>query len=66
VSVQVALPVDGGSAQVLRVTLPEPGVAAGLVVGGVVKATGLTFMSGEKGGRVWQMFRATALTEVKK
>jgi len=32
------------------------GLRPGLVVGGVVKATGLTFMSGEKGGRVWQMF----------
>jgi hypothetical protein len=66
VSVQVALPVDGGSAQVLRVTVPEPGVPAELVVGGVVKATGLTYLSGEKGGRSWQMFRAMALTEVKK
>ena len=66
VSVQLALPVEGGSAQVLRVTLPEPGVPAGLVVGGTVKATGLVFLSGEKGGRVWQMFRAAAISEVKK
>jgi hypothetical protein len=66
VSVQLALPVEGGSAQVLRVTLPEPGVPAGLVVGGTVRATGLVFLSGEKGGRVWQMFRAAAISEVKK
>jgi hypothetical protein len=36
------------------------------VVGGTVKATGLVFLSGEKGGRVWQMFRAVASSEVKK
>jgi len=66
VSVQFALAVEGGSAQALRVTLPEPGVPAGLAVGGTVRAAGLVLLSGEKDGRVWQMFPAAAISEVKK
>jgi hypothetical protein len=34
-------------------------------MGQQVKATGLTFVTGEKDGRSWHMFRATALTAVK-
>lgn len=63
--VSLALPVDGGAPQVLRVSVPQPGVPAGLSMGSMVKATGLLFMTGEKNGRTWQMFRAQALAAVK-
>jgi hypothetical protein len=59
------LPVDGGAPQVLRVAVPQPGVPDGLTMGSMVKATGLVFLTGEKNGRTWQMFRASAVTAVK-
>jgi len=61
----VALPTDTGTPQVLRVSIPAPGVPDGLVMGAMVKATGLTFLTGEKNGRTWQIFRANALTTTK-
>jgi hypothetical protein len=57
----LALPTDNGAPQVLRVSIPAPGVPDGLAMGQMVKATGLTFLTGEKNGRTWQIFRATAL-----
>jgi hypothetical protein len=63
--ISLALPVDGGAPQVLRVTVPTPGVPDGLAMGSTVKATGLVFLTGEKNGRTWQMFRARVLTAVK-
>ncbi len=61
----VALPSENGAPQVLRVSIPAPGVPDGLGMGQMVKATGLTFLTGEKNGRTWQIFRATALTPSK-
>jgi len=63
--VSVALPGDTGTPQILRVSIPAPGVPDGLVMGVMVKATGLTFLTGEKNGRTWQIFRANALTTTK-
>ncbi len=63
--VAVALSVDGGTPQVLRVSVPQPGVPKDLSMGQLVKATGLTLISGEKNGRAWNLFRANALTSVK-
>jgi hypothetical protein len=63
--ISLALPVDGGGPQVLRVAVPAPGIPDGLVMGSLVKATGLVFLTGEKNGRTWQMFRARAVTAVK-
>jgi hypothetical protein len=34
-------------------------------MGQMVKATGLTFLTGEKNGRTWQIFRAIAITPSK-
>jgi hypothetical protein len=65
VEVAVALTVDGGTPQVLRVSVPAPGVPKDLAIGHLVKATGLTLVTGEKNGRSWQIFRASALTAVK-
>jgi hypothetical protein len=65
VEVPVALTVDGGQPQVLRISLPEPGVLKGLAVGQMVRASELVFVSGEKNGRTWQIFRAASLTAVK-
>jgi len=65
VEVPLALTVEGGQPQVLRVSLPQPGVPKDLVVGQAVRASGLTFVAGEKNGRAWQIFRASALTVVK-
>jgi hypothetical protein len=65
VEVPVALTVDGGQPQVLRISLPEPGVPKGLAVGQMVRASELMFVSGEKNGRTWQIFRAASLTAVK-
>ncbi|WP_306828791.1 SCO3933 family regulatory protein [Catenuloplanes nepalensis] len=64
VEVAVALTMDGGTPQVLRVSVPEPGVPKSLAMGQLVKATGLTLISGEKNGRSWNLFRANALTTV--
>jgi hypothetical protein len=61
----VALPTDFGAPQVLRVSIPAPGIPDGLAMGAMVKATGLTFLTGEKNGRTWQIFRAAALTPSK-
>ncbi|MBT8228236.1 MAG: hypothetical protein HKP61_01725 [Dactylosporangium sp.] len=65
VEVPLALTVDGGQPQVLRVSLPQPGVPKDLGVGQVVRASGLTFVTGETNGRAWQIFRAVSLTVVK-
>ena len=65
VEVAVALTVDGGTPQVLRISVPQPGVPKDLAIGHLVKATGLTLVTGEKNGRAWQIFRASALTAVK-
>ena len=61
----LALPSGTGAPQVLRVSIPAPGVPDGLGMGQMVKVTGLTFLTGEKNGRTWQIFRATALTPSK-
>lgn len=63
--ISLALPMNGGSAQVLRVTVPQLGMPDGLAMGSLVKATGLVFLTGEKNGRTWQMFRVSAVTAVK-
>lgn len=63
--VSLALPTDHGAPQILRVSIPAPGVPEGLAMGAMVKATGLTFLTGEKNGRTWQIFRANALTTTK-
>lgn len=65
VEVPLALTVEGGQPQVLRVSVPQPAVPKDLAVGQMVKASGLTFVTGEKNGRAWQIFRASALTAVK-
>ncbi|WP_028567813.1 hypothetical protein [Salinispora tropica] len=65
VEVPLALMVEGGQPQVLRVSVPQSSVPKDLAVGQMVKASGLTFVAGEKNGRAWQIFRASALTAVK-
>lgn len=65
VEVAVSLTSDTGVPQVLRVSVPTPGVPKDLGMGQVVKATGLTLIAGETKGRAWQMFKASALTPVK-
>ncbi|HEY7223863.1 MAG TPA: hypothetical protein VH561_09780 [Micromonosporaceae bacterium] len=65
VEVPVCLTSDEGRPQMLRVQLPASGVPQGLAAGQMVKVTGLTVRFGEKDGRPWQMFRATAMTAVK-
>lgn len=65
VEVSVSLTSDTGTPQVLRVSVPAPGVPKDLAMGHLVKATGLTLIAGEKNGRAWQMFRASALTPMK-
>ncbi|MEO3781639.1 hypothetical protein ABGB16_33705 [Micromonospora sp. B11E3] len=66
VEVPLALTVEGGQQpQLLRVSVPQPAVPKDLAVGQMVKASGLTFVTGEKNGRAWQIFRASALTAVK-
>lgn len=61
----VAVPTDGGPPTVLRVTVPQPGIPDGLVMGALVKASGLVFLTGEKNGRTWQMARAASVAAVK-
>ncbi|WP_430791333.1 hypothetical protein [Actinoplanes sp. G11-F43] len=65
VEVPVALTLEGGQPQVLRVSVPQPAVPKDLAVGQMVRASGLMFVSGEKNGRTWQIFRASALTAVR-
>lgn len=65
VEVAVSLTSDTGGPQVLRVSVPQPGVPKDLAMGHLVKATGLTLIAGETRGRAWQMFKASALTPVK-
>ena len=61
----MSLSSDTGGPQVLRVSVPQPGVPRDLTMGQLVKATGWTLIAGETNGRAWQMFRATALTLAK-
>jgi hypothetical protein len=63
--VSLALPTDSGAPQILRVSVPQPGVPDGLTMGSMVKATALTFLTGEKNGRTWQIFRAATITPSK-
>jgi hypothetical protein len=65
VEVTVALTVEGGQPQVLRVSVPQPGAPKDLAIGQVVRPSGLTLVAGEKNGRAWQIFRATSLAGVK-
>jgi hypothetical protein len=65
VEVPLALTLEGGQPQVLRVSVPQPGVPKDLAVGQMVRASGLTFLTGETNGRSWQIFRASGLTAVK-
>jgi hypothetical protein len=65
VDVPVALTVEGGQPQVLRISVPQPNVPKDLAVGQMVRASGLTYVAGEKNGRAWQIFRASALTAVR-
>jgi hypothetical protein len=65
VEVPVCMTTDEGRPQMLRVQLPASGVPQGLTPGQMVKVTGLTVRFGEKDGRPWQMFRATAIAAVK-
>lgn len=64
VEVSVAL-TDASGPQVLRISVPQPGMPKDITTGHLVKATGLTLIAGEKNGRAWQIFRASALTAVK-
>jgi hypothetical protein len=65
VEVPLALTVDGGTPQVLRVSVPQPSVPKDLHVGQMVRASALTYVAGETNGRAWQIFRASGLTAVK-
>jgi hypothetical protein len=65
VEVAVSLVSDTGGPQVLRVSVPQPGVPKDLAMGQLVRATGLTLIAGETHGRAWQMFRAASLAMVK-
>jgi hypothetical protein len=65
VEVPVCLTSEDGRPQMLRVQVPASGVPQGLRPGQMVKPTGPTVRLGEKEGRGWQMFRATAVTAVK-
>jgi hypothetical protein len=65
VEVPVSLTVEGGQPQLLRVSVPQPAVPKELAAGQMVRASQLVFVSGEKNGRTWQIFRAASLTAVK-
>ena len=65
VTMDLALPMPGGRPQMLQVSIPQPGIPEGLSVGTSVRATGLTYMSGEKNGRRWEIYRASAVTPLK-
>ena len=65
VEVPVALILEEGPPQLLRIAIPQPGVPANLATGTHAKVTGLTFITGDKDGRPWAIFRASALTPVK-
>ena len=65
VEVAVSLASDSGQPQVLRVSVPQPGVPKDLAMGQLVRPNGLTLIAGETNGRAWQLFRATALTVTK-
>lgn len=61
VSLDLALMVTNARPQMIQVSVPQPGVGEGLTVGLPVRATGLTYISGEKNGRHWEIFRADAV-----
>lgn len=63
--VSLAMPTDTGTPQVMRVAVPAPGIGDNLTMGTLVKVSGLVFLTGEKNGRTWQMFRASAIAAVK-
>jgi len=63
--VPLVMPTDDGQPLTMRVTVPETGLADGVVMGSLVKATGLTLVTDVKNGKAWYMYRAAALTVAK-
>jgi hypothetical protein len=58
----VALTVAGGRPMTFQLQFPESGLNADVAVYSPMHAVGLTFISGEKNGRTWQMYRAAGVT----
>jgi len=54
----------GGRPELIQVSVPKPGVPEDLFVGAAIRVTGLVYMTGEKNGRRWEIFRASALTDL--
>jgi len=52
----------GGRPELIQVSIPRPGIPEELEAGMPVKVTGLIYMTGEKNGRRWEIFRADAVT----
>lgn len=60
-SMDVAMSVPGGRPVTFQMTVPEGGLVD-VVVFQPIHAVGLTYMTGEKNGRTWQIFRAAGIT----
>ena len=58
----VALTVPGGRPMTFQLAIPENGISEDVVAPMPFHAVGLTFISGEKNGRTWQMYRAAGIT----
>lgn len=57
----VALTVPGGRPMTFQLAVPENGLVE-IPAYAPFHAVGLTFVSGEKNGRTWQMYRAAGIT----
>ena len=60
--IDVALTVPGGRPMSFQLSVPENGLSADVVAYSPFHALGLTFISGEKNNRTWQMYRAAGIT----
>jgi hypothetical protein len=58
----VALTVPGGRPMTFQLAVPESGLSDEVAVYSPMHAVGLMFITGEKNGRTWQMYRASGIT----
>lgn len=59
--IDAALSVPGGRPMTFQLSVPESGVVE-IPMYSPFHAVGLTFVSGEKNGRTWQMYKAAGVT----
>lgn len=59
--IDAGISIPGSRPMAIQLSFPETGLSEDVAMGSMFHAVGLTYLSGEKNGRVWQIFRAAGL-----